>query len=228
MADGVPPASGGDRIDVAPRPRGDDEGLKNAFAALLGLRGEEGDMAASAVSAVSLPPPRTAPDTAPPEPPPADDLWGPSDAPAPSGEWAIPEPLDEPPPSADDFWSSPDDEPSDRAWAPIDELGASPIVDVASATAAQDLPASADPSPPEVDEPRPPDLSLPARDRDMPPHVDVDRAEEPGAASSSLAGLQDVGLGGPLNTAMGDLRRLADDSLGRATPAPETRAGSLR
>ncbi|HEV3401562.1 MAG TPA: hypothetical protein VG078_07035, partial [Acidimicrobiales bacterium] len=258
MADGVPPASGGERTDVAARPRADDEGLRDAFAALLGLRGEDGGAAATA-TAVPLPPPRTASPAAPPtpEPPPANDLWAPSDAPASTGEWARPEPLDDPPPSADDFWSSTHDEHPSSAWAPADEpepasapsepepasapgpwmahnperdeLWAAPVADVTPATAAVEDPASADARPFELDDPRPPDLFLPAGDRGptIPPVISLDRGDE-AAAPSSLPGLQDVGLGGPLNTAMGDLRRLADDNFGRAARPPETRPGSRR
>jgi hypothetical protein len=230
MADGVPPASGGERIDVAARPRGDDEGLKNAFAALLGLQAEDGGAPKGTPTAVSLPPRRTSPQ-----------------------EWAPPEGLDDPPRAADDFWSSSGDEPPASAWAPADapepappaepapppgpwmahedrddEFWAAPVADVPPVTAAPGLSPSADLSAPEVDEPRLPDLSLPAADRDVPPHVPGDRAEEPAVGASSLAGLQDVGLGGPLNTAMGDLRRLADDRLGPPAPPADTRGGSLR
>ncbi|HEX2042912.1 MAG TPA: hypothetical protein VHF24_09780 [Acidimicrobiales bacterium] len=231
----------GERADVGATPGPDDETLGAALAAVLGLSSEGSGSPVTTPRAVSVPPPRRPPYSPPStdpvtvaaggeQPSASDDFWGSGDElerldarPAPSEEDGVP---DVRLASAGEAPARPFAESSDadavgsRLSAPsasdADDFWGEPETDESPPAPAEDEPEAPGLRPREV---LPRDLWLrPAdrdRDRAASPTPPVDRPEEP--SESSLTALQEVGLGGPLNTAMGDLRRLADEGAHRGT-----------
>ena len=135
MADDIPSPSTGEQADTPARRGGDDEGLRDAMAALLGLgsQGSNGGAGGSrGSSGISIPPPRQAtpvadveapsvaapPDSTPDSTP--DDFWSLSDEPELPGNWSSSEALAPPDSAPDDFWSRPDEPRSATAWSPSD------------------------------------------------------------------------------------------------------------
>lgn len=283
MADEIPSPSTGEQADTPARRGGDDEGLKDAMAALLGLGSQGSNLGAggsSGSTGISIPPPRQAtpvadleapsvaapPDSTPDSTP--DDFWSLSDESDSPGNWSSSEALAPPESAPDDFWSRPDEPWSATAWSPSDAPGPQ---DVSSDHAWRP---SLEPEPPgswsAVDAPRAVDAEAddfwsssdepppgepvgapsagpgpwaplgtsspdaPAADLLLPGDADTDAPRAPlhrwpdtageghgeqgsEPEPSSVAALQDVGLGGPLNAAMGDLRRLYPDADERVT-----------
>ena len=245
MGDDVPSGAGSEQPEGRARQQ-DDESLKNAMAALLGLGPERGRGASSP----SIPPPRL------PEPRPhaaenplsaafgspdasADDFWSASEpAPLP-GEDPVPE---APPPVLDPpapLLHPPDpvvDGPAPRLDPPPPLLHPpDPVVDGPAPRL--------DPPPPLLDagapraavrEGGPRALSEPSAGEfwvspdslsppDAPGAIDsvaVDPSRSSDDERSAATALQDAGLAGPLNTAMGDLRRLYPDGDDDGSPPP--------
>ncbi|HEX2275245.1 MAG TPA: hypothetical protein VHG90_15360 [Acidimicrobiales bacterium] len=258
---GPEPAYGGDR-------RPDDEQLRDAMAALLGLGPAAAERGTDA-PALTVPPPRrleSASDASEPAPAAsATDFWSPSEPPLPGDpgelpsdwfrvdppslapDWPLrdavgatespaaddggpvgaattsawltddaaapdrPSPDDEAftDPSAAEFWASPEPAPSpEPSLAGDADAGASSPNGAADEVPARTGESAVAPGP-SVATAVGPDLA-------------GDRKEPKADGGTSLAALQEAGLAGPLNTAMGDLRRLYPDGEGgeRLAPAP--------